>query len=382
MKKIAILGSTGSIGVNSLRVIDNLGSNFVPVALSCNSGVEIIAKQALNYRPEVVAIVDKRKKSILEDKLKGSGIKVIAGKQALCNIVEMDEVETVINGIMGSAGFPPTLAALRKGKTVALANKETLVSYGEIVMKEAEENNANIIPVDSEHSAIFQCIACRKSNEINRIILTASGGPFKDRENLKDVTVEEAINHPVWSMGKKISIDSATMINKALEIIEAHFLFGIPGDKISAVIHPQCIVHSAVEFIDGTVIAQLSNPDMTLPIQYALTYPERKSSITEFLNLEKISKLTFEPATTSRFPALSLAYLSLEKGGTATAVFNAANEYLVHKFLNKKVPLHKITDIISKILDEYKPIKSPTIKDIEESEKWAKDEASKFLEST
>jgi 1-deoxy-D-xylulose-5-phosphate reductoisomerase len=381
MKRIAILGSTGSIGINSLRVIDNLGSNFVPFALTCNSGVETIAKQAMRYRPAVVVIVDTNKKVILEDKLKGSGIKVLAGKQSLCEIVEMEEVDTIINGIMGSAGFPPTLVAIRKGKMVALANKETLVSYGEIVMKEAKENKAQIIPVDSEHSAIFQCMHGRNNKEIRKIILTASGGPFKDRENLHDVTVEEAINHPVWKMGKKISIDSATMINKSLEIIEAHFLFGIPGEKISTVIHPQCIIHSAVEFVDGSVIAQLSNPDMTLPIQYALTFPERRTSITEFLDLEKISTLTFEPATTSRFPALGLAYLSLKKGGTTTAVFNASNEYLVRKFLNEKISLDKIIEIISKILDEYTPINSPSIKDIEDAEKWAKHKAEEYVNS-
>lgn len=381
MKRVAILGSTGSIGKNALRVINNLGNEFTPIALSCYRDVNLLAQQALQFRPHVVDLVNQENLSLLKEKLKGTEIKILSGKEGLCEIAEMEKVDLVLNGIMGSAGFLPTLAAIRKGKRVALANKETLVSYGQIIMDEARKNKAEIIPVDSEHSAIFQCIKGRENSEIRKIILTSSGGPFRNRKNLRNVTIEETLNHPVWSMGKKISVDSATMMNKALEIIEAHFLFDIPVENISVVIHPQCIIHSAVEFVDSSIIAQLSIPDMTLPIQYALTFPERKHSITKSLDLTEISTLTFEPATPSRFPALSLAYRALEKGGTTTAVLNSSNESLVDAFLNHKVSLDKITKIIRFIIDKHSPIENPSVEEVQSAEEWGKKEAEQYVKS-
>ena len=379
MKRIVVLGSTGSIGKNALRVIKNLGDEFTIVALSCESNAEHLAQQALQFHPKVINIGNKDKVPLLRNKLKGSGIKILSGKEGLCKIAEMEEVDLILNGIIGSAGFNPTLAAIKKGKRIALANKETLVSYGNIIMDEVKKNKSEIIPVDSEHSAIFQCINGRETIDIKRIILTSSGGPFRKRKDLHDVTIEETLNHPVWQMGKKISVDSATMMNKALEIIEAHFLFSIPAERITVVIHPQCIIHSAVEFVDNSIIAQLSNPDMTLPIQYALTYPERKQSITKALDLSEISTLTFESAPPSRFPAISLAYRSIEKGGTTTAVLNSSNEFLVESFLKQKISLDKITEIIQLVIEKHTPIKNATIDEIKEAEEWAKREAEQLL---
>ncbi len=379
MKKIAILGSTGSIGQTALRVVENLGTNFIPVALSAKSNVHLLCKQALKYNPKVISILDPESTPFLKSELKGRRIQILSGQKSLDQIAEMPDVDIIINGIMGSTGFFPTLSALKKGKTVCLANKETLVSYGSIISKELKKTKSKIIPVDSEHSAIFQCINGKNKSLIERIILTSSGGPFRKRENLTKVTVDEALNHPVWKMGRKISIDSATMMNKALEIIEAHFLFGIPADKISVVIHPECIVHSAVEFVDSSVIAQLSTPDMSLPIQYAITYPERVSSITKPLCLPDISHLTFEAADKNRFPALSIAYRSLEKGGTTTAVLNAADEFLVHAFLKGKITLNRITSIVAQVVEKHTVTKDPSIEQVQQAEKWAQKEAQKCI---
>jgi len=379
MKQVAILGSTGSIGKTALRVIENLKNDFNPIALSCNRDVEQLAKQALRFHPKVVVLVNKENLPLLQEKLRGTGIDILTGQEGLNKIAEMENVDIVLNGIMGSAGFSPTLAALRKGKRVALANKETLVSYGNIVMDEALKNHTEIIPVDSEHSAIFQCLERRRKTKVKKIILTSSGGPFRNRKNLSNVTIEETINHPVWRMGRKISVDSATMMNKALEIIEAHFLFDLPKEKISVVIHPQCIIHSAVEFLDGSIIAQLSNPDMALPIQYALTYPDRKPSLVKQLDLQEIGTITFESADPSRFPALSLGYRAIEKGGTTTAVFNSSNEFLVQAFLNKKIPLDSIVKITKNIIEKHSPIEYPTIIEIEKAEEWAKMEAANYI---
>jgi 1-deoxy-D-xylulose-5-phosphate reductoisomerase len=379
MKNLVILGSTGSIGRNALRVLKNLRERFYPLALSCYQDINLIASQAMEFNPEIVHVVDDSLLSPLNAQLSGRNITVLSGKDSLCRIAEMERVDILLNGIMGSSGFPPTLAAIKKGKRIALANKETLVSYGTIIMEEAKKNKAEIIPVDSEHSAIFQCLAGRDQSEIKRIILTSSGGPFRERDNLKGVTIEETLNHPVWNMGKKITVDSATMMNKAKEIIEAHYLFSLPPQKISVVIHPQCIIHSAVEYIDGSILAQLSKPDMALPIQYALTYPERKPSITESLDLTKIKTLTFEPVDVKKFPAISLAYRSIEMGGTAPAVLNAANESLVDAFLNSKISLEKITESITRILDTHTVIEDPSPEEVESVENWSRQEVEKLL---
>jgi 1-deoxy-D-xylulose-5-phosphate reductoisomerase len=379
MKSVAIFGSTGSIGKNALLVMENLKQDFNVLALSCNQDADLLAQQALKFHPRMVNIIHEAKRGILERKLHGKGVRISTGEGALCEIAENPEVDLILNGITGSAGFRPTLAAVKKGKRVALANKETLVSFGTIIMREAKQHNAEIIPVDSEHSAIFQCIQGRHDQKIKRIILTTSGGPFRNRDDLNAVTIEEALNHPVWSMGKKITVNSATMMNKALEIIEAHFLFDVPAARIAVLIHPQCIVHSAVEFEDNSLLAQLSQPDMTLPIQYALTYPERKRSITEPLDLSQLEKLTFEPAPVEKYPALSLAYRALERGGTLPAVLNASNEMLVDAFLDGLIPFDMITRVVDEIMEKHVPRTDPSIEEIEDAEKWARDEAKRSL---
>ncbi len=379
MKRIVILGSTGSIGVNALRVVDNLKNEFAPIALSCFRNAELLAQQTLTYHPQFVNMIDSEKIPLLRDKLIGTKTTILEGKEGLCRIASMEEVDLVFNSIMGSAGFPPTLAAIKKGKRIALANKETLVSYGTIIMSAAKKYKSEIIPVDSEHSAIFQCINGRKNQKIKRILLMASGGPFRNRDDILNVTIEETIRHPVWAMGKKISVDSATMMNKALEIIEAHYLFDIPPEKINVVIHPECIIHSAVEFEDNSIIAQLSTPDMTLPIQYALTYPERKQSITKNLDLTQISNLTFEPVNHLQFPAVSLAMRALEKGGTTTAVLNSSNECLVDAFLNNQIAFHTITKVITEIIDKHTAVENPSILEIQNAELWAQSEAQQYI---
>jgi len=379
VKAIAILGSTGSIGRTALRVVENLSKDFFPIALSAKNNAHLLSEQALRYTPKVISILNPLEVPFLKKTLRNENIGIITGQDSLTRIAEMPEVDILINAIMGSEGFPPTLSALRKDKTVCLANKETLVSYGTIISDVLKKTRGKIIPVDSEHSAIFQCINGRNKSLIKRIILTSSGGPFRNKTNLSKVTIEQALNHPVWKMGKKISIDSATMMNKALEIIEAHFLFEIPAEKISVVIHPECILHSAVEFIDGSVIAQLSNPDMALPIQYAITYPERLPSIIKPLELSDISRLTFEKADSNRFPALSIAYRSLKKGGTTTAVLNAADESLVNAFLQTRISLDEITTLAHQIIEKHIPIANPNIKQIEQAENWAKQEVNLAL---
>jgi len=379
MKAIAILGSTGSIGRTALRVVENLSKDFFPIALSAKNNAHLLSEQALRYTPKVISILNPLEVPFLKKTLRNENIGIITGQDSLTRIAEMPEVDILINAIMGSGGFSPTLSALRKDKTVCLANKETLVSYGTIISDVLKKTRGKIIPVDSEHSAIFQCINGRNKSFIKRIILTSSGGPFRNKTNLSKVTIEQALNHPVWKMGKKISIDSATMMNKALEIIEAHFLFEIPPEKISVVIHPECIIHSAVEFIDGSVIAQLSNPDMALPIQYAITYPERLPSIIKPLELSDISRLTFEKADSNRFPALSIAYRSLKKGGTTTAVLNAADESLVNAFLQTRIGLDEITTLAHQIIEKHIPIAKPNIKQIEQAENWAKQEVNLAL---
>jgi 1-deoxy-D-xylulose-5-phosphate reductoisomerase len=379
MKNVTILGSTGSIGRNALRVIENLKDEFTVIGLSCNQEVTLLAEQALRFRPQSVNILNAASVPWLEKRLAGTGISITTGTDALCDLAAMPDVDLVLNAIMGSAGFPPTLAAVRKGKRIALANKETLVSYGSIIMDEKEKYGAEIIPVDSEHSAIFQCIQGKGTQSIKRIILTTSGGPFRNRIDLHDVTIEETLNHPVWSMGKRITVNSATMMNKALEIIEAHVLFDIPANDISVVVHPQCIIHSAVEFEDNSIIAQLSQPDMTLPIQYALTFPERRQSIAKPLDLSRVANLTFEPVSADKFPALSLAYRSIELGGTTTAVLNASNELLVDAFLNEKISLDVITGAVAEIIEKHRPKQNPTIRNIQDAEHWAREAARPYL---
>ncbi len=345
LKGVALLGSTGSIGTSALRVLSRHRDRFQVVALTANSNSELLAEQVEEFHPRYVGLVERD----------GSATKWKSGPECLIEAATSEGADIVINAVVGAAGLDATLAALDAGKRVALANKETLVIAGELVQGARKRGGGELIPVDSEHSAILQCIGARPGSDIKRIILTASGGPFRDwgATRLESATVEDALRHPTWRMGKKVTIDSATLANKALEVIEAHFLFGIPYDRIEVVVHPQSVVHSFVEFVDGSVLAQLSAPTMELPILYALTYPERldDSGVTRF-DPVAMSPMTFEAADRDRFPALALGIDAGRKGGAAPAVFNASNECAVAGFLAGKIKFTDIPRAISSTLDE------------------------------
>lgn len=378
MKKVVILGSTGSIGTQSLEVIEEK-EGFFPLAISGNSNVELLEKQVRKFKPKFVAMPDSAKAKDLKVKICDTNTKVLSGKESLEEIASLPDADTVITGIVGIAGLLPTLSAVKMGKRIGLANKETLVTAGDIVMNEARASGAEIIPVDSEHSAIFQSLAARVNDkdydsELKRIILTASGGPFfgKTKDELKSVTVKDALKHPNWSMGAKITIDSATLMNKGLEVLEAKSLFSVPLSKVDVLVHRQSIVHSMVEFSDNAVIAQLGVPDMKLPIQYALTYPKRLSMEQNALDLTK-SALTFEKADDETFKCLKLAYRAGDAGGTMPAVLNGANEAAVALFLDGKIGFLDIGDIVESAIDEHKNIPNPKISDILQADLWARE---------
>ncbi len=378
MKNVVILGSTGSIGTQSLEVIEEK-KDFSVLAISGNSNIELLENQVRKFNPKFAAVPDVVKANELRVKIKDTNTKVLFGKESLAEIASLPEADIVITGIVGIAGLLPTLSAVKAGKRIGLANKETLVTAGEIVMETAKKTGAEIIPVDSEHSAIFQCMAARvnKENyetELKRIILTASGGPFfgKSTDELKNMKASDALKHPNWSMGAKITVDSATLMNKGLEVLEAKSLFSVPLSKVDVLVHRQSIVHSMVEFSDNAVIAQLGVPDMKLPIQYALTYPERLSMENNILDLTK-SPLTFEKADEKTFKCLSLAYRAGEIGGTMTTVLNGANEAAVAMFLNGKIGFLDIGNIVELAMDNHKNILNPTISDILEADVWARE---------
>lgn len=348
MKNICILGSTGSIGTQALDVIRQRNKEFKVSALSANSNVELLYKQAIEFKPEIVDIIDTEGYYYLKDKLSLYGIKVINGIEGLEYISSLDNVDVVLTSVVGMVGLRPTLAAIKAKKTIALANKETLVVGGEIIKKELETSGAKIIPVDSEHCAIHQCLKNENRDYVNKLILTASGGPFrgKRKEELIEVRLEEALKHPRWNMGKKISIDSATLMNKALEVIEAHWLFEMDYNKIDVVVHPQSIIHSMVEYIDGSVIAQLGNTDMRAPIQYALDFPLRNISINGYIDFMKNNTLTFEKPDYETFQCLSLGYEAGRIGGTMPAILNAANEEAVNLFIKGKIKFLDIAEVV------------------------------------
>ena len=375
-KRIAILGSTGSIGKNSLRVIDSLGPQYQVVALSAHSSVELLAEQARSYKPGFVAITNSDYAEQLRGFIADLDIEILAGPDGLIKIAELQDVDVVLTAVVGAAGLPAVFAAGRKGKRLAIANKEPLVIAGELLKKEIEKNGGIILPVDSEHSAIFQAMQSGSKEEVNKIILTASGGPFRQAtaEDILNVTLEQALAHPVWDMGPKITIDSATMMNKAFEIIEARWLFDIPVEKIEVLIHPESIVHSIVEFVDGSMIAQLGEPDMCLPIQYALTYPARVAGIARALRLEEIGTLTFEKPNLETFRALSLAYEVARTGGTAPVVFNAANEAAVEEFLSGRIKFVNIVEIIENCLNRHNVKPTVSLEDVLEADAWARRE--------
>ena len=372
MKRITILGSTGSIGTQTLDVVRKNKDKFQVVAISANSSIDLLLEQIMEFSPKYVAVYNKESALKLKEMIpENINIEVLSGMDGLGKICQLEEVNVVLTAVVGMIGLVPTMAAIKAKKTIALANKETLVTAGELVMSEAKKNNVEILPVDSEHSAIFQCLNGERKQDIEKIILTASGGPFrgKKREELVNVTKNEALKHPNWDMGRKISIDSSTLMNKGLEVIEAKWLFDVDVEDIEVVVHPQSIIHSMVSFRDSSVISQMGCPDMRLPIEYALTYPERLKTDFERLDLAKVATLTFEKPDMETFPCLALAFKVLKLGGTYPAALNSANEFLVNEFLNDKIGFYDIPYYIERTLEQHKNRINPTIEDILEVDK-------------
>lgn len=364
-KNIAILGSTGSIGTQALDVIKANPDLFSVYALTANNNIDLLIQQAYQFQPEIVITANESLYLELKNALQNSDIKVFAGLDSIAQMVEMEPIDIVLTAMVGYAGLKPTIHALKAGKTIALANKETLVVAGEIIQELAIKHNTPIIPVDSEHSAIFQCLAGEGNNPIEKIILTASGGPFrvKTHEELRHVTSAQALKHPNWEMGAKITIDSATMMNKGFEVIEAKWLFGLKPEQIDVVVHPQSIIHSMVQFSDSSIKAQLGLPDMRLPIQYAFTYPDRIKSNFERLDFLKSANFTFEKPDTERFKNLALAYQAMNKGGNMPCILNAANEIVVSAFLKDKIGFLQMSEIIENIMSKISFIQKPTYED-------------------
>lgn len=382
-RRIVILGSTGSIGVNALRVVDQMGPRCRVVGLSAYGNTELLLKQIARYQPEAVAVwsdasaADIRGKSI---KVRGKSLKVLSGIQGLIELAAWPRANFILSAVVGAVGLRPLMAAIRSGKTVALANKEALIMAGELVMGEVRKRKGTLLPVDSEHSAIFQCLQGSVPSDVSRLILTASGGPFyRHNGSLDNVSVAEALNHPTWKMGKKITIDSATLMNKGIETIEAAILFGLPIDRVNLVIHPQSIVHSLVDFVDGAMIAQLSWPDMCLPIQYAMTYPARVPGPLKTLDLAKARTLEFYDPDFSRFPCLTLARDAARQGGSVPTVLNAADEVAVFGFLEGRIRFTDIPRIVEKTLTRHKSVKSMSLDDVLEIDQWARAAAKEML---
>jgi len=373
-KKLSILGSTGSIGENTLLVADNLGEQIDILYLSANRNVERLIEQAQKYYPKTVAIVDEEAGKKVTGALNGQ-IEVLTGREGLLELAGRDDVDIVMNGLVGSAGMEPTLRSVEAGVDVALSNKESLVMAGSIINEAKQKSGAKIFPVDSEHSAIWQCLAGEDMADVRKIILTGSGGPFRTKnvETFINITPKEALNHPNWDMGNKITIDSATMMNKGLEVIETYWLFGLKADEIDIVVHPQSIIHSMVEFADRSIKAQLGVPDMKIPIQYALTYPRHSAAQWEELDFIKTGQLTFEAPDLEKFPCIKLAYEALRAGGSTPAVLNVANEQAVYNFLDGEIKFTDIPAIIEKACAEHHYIAEPTLEDLLELEIWATD---------
>lgn len=380
-KNVAVIGSTGSIGRQTLDIIAQHPDKFSAEVLTANTQADLLIEQALKFNPNVVVIADKTQYAKVKEALSQTDIKVFAGKESIDDVVQMDCVDVVLMALVGFAGLSPTIKAIEKGKLIALANKETLVVAGEYVMSLAKQNNTAILPVDSEHSAIFQCLIGEINNEINKIYLTASGGPFRNlnAEELSKVSVAQALNHPNWAMGKKVTIDSATLMNKGFEMIEARWLFDIKPSKIEAVIHPQSIIHSMVEFEDGSIKAQLGIADMRLPIQYALSFPERLPNSSEKLDIYKYSTLTFEKPNRELFPCLDMAYYAIEKGGNAPAIMNAANEVAVEAFLKEKIKFIEIGNIIEKAFNTFAFEEKPSLEDYFKTDELVKEQLEKEI---
>jgi 1-deoxy-D-xylulose-5-phosphate reductoisomerase len=381
MKRIAILGSTGSIGCNTLKVIKDLSARFQIVGLSTNSNTKLLYRQIKQYSPKVVAVAD----SSLADELKkkiNKKVKLLVGEQGLNSLVQDKRIDLIVVAISGSFALPPLIKAIEAGKTIALANKESLVMAGSLIMKKAKERNVKIIPIDSEQSAIWQCLEGRDMGSLKKIYLTASGGPLKDidKRKFRNISIKQVLRHPRWKMGKKITVDSATLMNKGLELIEAMWLFGVDASRIEVIIHPQAIIHSMVEFIDGSILAQLSITDMRIPIQYALTYPDRLVNKLPSLSFLKLERLTFSQPDYEKFLCLRLAYQAAKAKGTLPCVLNAANESCVDAFLNRKISFYSIPRIIEKVMKRHKCTEAADIKEIIQAHVWAKKQAQDLID--
>ena len=381
MKKVIILGSTGSVGKSALDVIRNLGNQYSVVGLSANSRWDLLAEQINEFKPKSVSLVEGKWIDELQNKLTENSVHIRKGKESICEIISQEDADIVVSAIVGAAGLPAAIEVIKTGKTLALANKEALVMAGGLIMAMAKEKGVKILPVDSEHSAIFQAMMAGNPSEVKRVIITASGGPFckYPKEKLSEVTLEEALKHPTWQMGQKITIDSATLMNKALEIIEARWLFDLDTTQIDVIIHPESIVHSLVEFCDGSVIAQMGMPSMKVPIQFALTYPHRANGNVETLDLAKLANLTFLKPDMDKFPALKLGYEAAKQGGTTGVTLNAANEIAVQAFLDRKINFTDITKLVDKVVRKHRFIQDPDMNEIMLADDNARKETKKCL---
>ncbi|HEY6168854.1 MAG TPA: 1-deoxy-D-xylulose-5-phosphate reductoisomerase [Verrucomicrobiae bacterium] len=381
MKNVVLLGSTGSIGTSTLKVADDLPGRLRIVGMAAGNNAKLLLEQTLKYKPTAVCLTDPAKAAELQSSLGGKA-KVHAGDEGLIKLATMREADIVLIAIVGTAGLQPALAAIRAGKDIAVASKEILVMAGEIVMREARKHGVRVLAVDSEHSAIFQCLDGKPPSSVRKLLLTASGGPFRNKsdwpkEKFAEITVERALKHPSWVMGPKITLDSATLFNKGLEMIEARWLFDIEIGRVDVVVHPQSVVHSMVEFVDGSIIAQLSTPDMCLPIQYALFYPERAPSDRVQTSFAKIASLTFEEPDHDRFPSLGLARRAADVCGTMPAVFNAANEVAVAAFCDRKITFDRIPQLVKRVMDSHSVTDQPTLEQILQADAWARNEAAR-----
>jgi 1-deoxy-D-xylulose-5-phosphate reductoisomerase len=381
MKNVVVLGCTGSIGTSTVKVAQDLPDQIRLLGLAAGNNVDLLVEQVRKHRPEAISLTDPTKAEALRGTL-GHNCEVYSGAEGLIKLATLPAADIVLIAIVGTAGLQPALAAIRAGKDIAVASKEILVMAGEIVMNEARKHGVRVLAVDSEHSAIFQCLDGKPSVSVRKLWLTASGGPFRDpalwpKEKFPDITVECALKHPSWVMGRKITIDSATLFNKGLEMIEARWLFDIEMARVGVLVHPQSIVHSMVEFVDGSILAQMSTPDMCLPIQYALTYPDRVKSERVQTEFPKVGSLTFETPDLERFPALELARQAGEAGGTLPAVLNAANEIAVEAFVNRKINFPQITELVRRVMAAHQVVAHPTLEQILAADAWARTEAAR-----
>ena len=383
MKKISLLGSTGSIGLNTLDVVERNPENFQILAMSAGSNVDLFAEQIRKFKPKVAALFDTQKIATLKERVVDLDIEILSGEEGVFKVATIPEVDVVVSGVVGKAGLLPAIEALKAGKNLALANKETLVIAGELVLKEAQKTSSKIVPIDSEHSAIFQALNGEKKERIKKIILTASGGPFRkfSLNEMENIKVKDALNHPNWEMGPKITIDSSTMMNKGLEYIEAKWLFGIET-PVEIIVHAQSIIHSMIEFVDTSIIAQLGIPDMRVPIAYALTYPDRFECNLPSLDLATMENLTFEAPDFDRLPCLQLAFDAMEMGQTMPAVLNAANEIAVQAFLDELIPYKDIAELIRMVMHNHIPAKLNELQDVLDADQWAREETKKLITVT